>query len=204
MGDRLGGVFSALARLVRRELAQLKLRQMWHLAAGVVVAVAALFGGLDSVDAKPKVFGVGQAYSDGEFTLTVRGAVLVKDVQEGVRVIAPAEAGHVYLGLITTIRNDGTIPARLSDEFDLRDQPQKHFTGPFRISDGSFISGLGPKLTEKAAFLWQLPQSAIAPGSSVTVRVWQKRFTEMLVTYGKDWLASETSYAQIAVPVVKK
>ena len=197
-------MFSGLARLVRGELAQLKLRQMWHLAAGLVVAVAALFGGLDSVDAKPKVVSVGQAYSDGEFTLTVRGAVAVKDVQAGLRVIAPAEPGHVYLGLITTIRNDGTIPARLADEFDLRDQPQKRFTGVFRIDDGSYISGLGPKLTEKAAFLWKLPQSAIAPGSSVTVRVWQKKFTEMLVTYGKDWLASETSYAQITLPVVKK
>jgi hypothetical protein len=44
MVDRLGGMFSCVARLARGELAQLKLRQMWRLAAGLVVAVAALFG----------------------------------------------------------------------------------------------------------------------------------------------------------------
>lgn len=192
------------ARLVRGELAQLKLRQMWHLAAGSVVAVAALFGGLDSVDAKPKVFKVGQAYSDGEFTLTITRAAALNDVRAGVRVLAPAEPGHMYLGLVTTIRNDGAIPGRVTDELDLQDHPGKVFTGAFRIADGAVMPALGPKLTEKVAYIWKLPQSAVAPGSSVTLRIWQKKFTEMLVTYGKDWLTSETSYAQIVVPVVKK
>lgn len=37
-------MFSGLARLARGELAQQKFRQIWRLAAGLVVAVAALFG----------------------------------------------------------------------------------------------------------------------------------------------------------------
>jgi hypothetical protein len=76
MADKLGGMLSGLKRFVRGELARLKLVQMWHLVAGAIVAVAALFGGLDSVDAKPKVFKVGQPYSDGEFTTTVDKAVV--------------------------------------------------------------------------------------------------------------------------------
>jgi len=44
MVDRLGGMFSGLARLARGELAKQKFRQIWRLAAGLVVAVAALFG----------------------------------------------------------------------------------------------------------------------------------------------------------------
>jgi hypothetical protein len=202
--DRLSNVRSAAARLVREELVRLKLRQMWHLAAGAVLAVAALFGGLDSVDAKPKAFNAGQAYSDGEFTLTIARAVALDEVRAGARVVAPAERGHVYLGLLTTIRNDGTIPARLDDELDLQGQPHKKFTGVFRIADSSVITALGPKLTEKVAYLWNLPQSAIPAGSVVTVRIWQKRFTELLVTYGKDWIRSETSYAQITLPVAVK
>jgi hypothetical protein len=38
----------------------------------------------------------------------------------------------------------------------------------------------------------------------VTLRVWQKQLRELVVTYGKDWLSSETVYAQIVVPVVKR
>jgi hypothetical protein len=37
MADRLGRMFSGVARLIRGELAQLKLRQMWHLAPKSVV-----------------------------------------------------------------------------------------------------------------------------------------------------------------------
>jgi hypothetical protein len=37
----------------------------------------------------------------------------------------------------------------------------------------------------------------------VTLRVWQKQLREMVVTYGKGWLPSETSFARIDVPVVK-
>jgi len=128
-------MLSALARLVRGELAQLKLRQMWHLAAGLVVAVAALFGGLDSVDAKPKVFNVGQAYSDGEFTLTIARAAILDDVRAGERVLAPAKPGRVCLGMVMTIRNDGTIRGLLKDELDLPDQPRKQFTGSPSLPD---------------------------------------------------------------------
>jgi hypothetical protein len=167
-----------------------------------VVAVAALFGGLDSVDAKPKVFNVDQPYSDGQFTVTVERAAIRDEISAGDHVVAPAEPGHVYLGLVTMVRNDGTIRGLLEHELDLRDQPRKEFTGVFRHADGSNLPSLGPKLTDELVFLWKLPNSAIAPGSKVTVRVWQKMFSEMMVTYGKDWLASETSYAQVTMPVV--
>jgi hypothetical protein len=208
MADKLGGMLSGLKRFVRGELARLKLVQMWHLVAGAIVAVAALFGGLDSVDAKPKVFKVGQPYSDGEFTTTVQKAIVLDDVRAGKRVVQRAEPGRVYLGLVSTIRNDGPIQGGLSlglkgEEFDLQ-QPHKEFVGAFRIADASMVTSLGPKLSEKVVFLWKLPRSAVAAGSSATFRVWQKQLHEMMVTYGRDWLPSETSFAQIDVPVVKQ
>jgi len=82
-------------------------------------------------------------------------------------------------------------------------QPHKEFLGAFRIADSSAVVALGPKLSEKVVFLWKVPRSEVAAGSTVTLRVWQKQLREMVVTYGKDWLASETVYAQIVVPVVK-
>jgi hypothetical protein len=208
MADRLSGMLSGLRRFIRGELVQLKLPQMWHLVAGAVVAVAALFGGLDSVDAKPKVFKVGQAYSDGEFTVNVEGAVLLDDVRAGKRVIMPATPDHIYLGLVSVVRNDGPIQGSLSAaasdaEFDLQ-QPHKELLGAYRIADSSMVVALGPKLSEKLVFLWKVPRSEVAVGSKVTLRVWQKQLREMVVTYGRAWLPSETSFAQIDVPVVKR
>jgi hypothetical protein len=207
MADKLGGMLSGLKRFVRGELARLKLVQMWHLVSGAIVAVAALFGGLDSVDAKPKVFKVGQPYSDGEFTTTVDKAIVLDDVRAGKHVVMPAVPGRTYLGLVSTVRNDGPIQGGLSlgtkdAEFDLQ-EPSKEFMGAFRIADASMVTSLGPKLSEKVVFLWKLPSRAIAAGSSASFRVWQKQLHEMMVTYGRDWLASETSFAQIDVPVVK-
>ncbi len=207
MADKLSGMWGGLKRFIRGELAGLKLPQMWHLIAGAVVAVAALFGGLDSVDARPTVFKTGQAYSDGEFTVNVVKALALDDVRAGKRVVMPAEPGRVYLGLVSTIRNDGPIQGGLSmgtkdAEFDLQ-QPSKEFMGAFRIADASMVPALGPKLSEKVVFLWKLPRDAISVGSNVTLRVWQKQLREMVVTYGKGWLASETSFAQVVVPVVK-
>lgn len=201
-------MLSGLKRFIRGELVRLKLPQMWHLVAGVIVAVAALFGGLDSVDAKPTVFNVGQAHSDGEFTVTVQRAVLLDDVRAGKRVVQPADPGHVYLGLVSTIRNDGPIQGGLSmgskdAEFDLQ-LPHNEFIGAFRIDDASMVTSLGPKLSDQVVFLWKLPRAAIVAGSRVTLRVWQKQLREMVVTYGRAWLASETSFAQIDVPVVKR
>jgi hypothetical protein len=198
-------MLSRLKRFIRGELAQLKLPQMWHLVAGAVVAVAALFGGLDSVDAKPTVFKVGQPYSDGEFTVTVERARLLDDVRAGTRVLMPAVAGHVYLGVVSTLRNDGPIRGPLSVssnnvEFDLQ-QPDKEFVGAFRVADGSVVGSLGPKISEQVVFLWKMPRDAVKAGSDVTLRVWRKQLQEMVVTYGKDWLASETNYAQVVVPV---
>jgi hypothetical protein len=199
-------MFSGLTRFIRGELAQLKLPQMWHLVAGAIVAVAALFGGLDSVDTKPTVFKVGQPHSDGEFTVTVHKAIALDDVRAGKRVIMPAGPGHIYLGLVSTVRNDGPIQGSLmgfnDPEFDLQ-QPHKDFVGAFRIADASAAVALGPKLSEQVVFLWKLPRNAIAVGSDVALRVWQKQLRELVVTYGKTWLPSETSYAQIVLPVVK-
>ncbi|WP_292989270.1 hypothetical protein [Mycobacterium sp.] len=197
-----------LKGFIRGELAQLKLPQLWHLVAGAIIAVAALFGGLDDVDAKPVVFNVGQPYSDGEFTLTVKRALLFDEIRAGKHVVAAAKPGYDYLAVASTVRNDGPIRGGLSmgardEEFDLR-EPHKEYVGAFRIADASIVSSLGPKISDDLLFVWKLPNGEVKPGSLVTLRVWKKELREMIVTYGKDWLSSETSSAQITLPVVKR
>jgi len=195
-------------RFIRGELAQLKLPQLWHLVAGAIIAVAALFGGLDSVDAKPTVFTVGQPYSDGEFTVTVKRALLLDEVLAGKHVVAASKPGYSYLGVVSTVRNDGPIQGNLSmgssEEEFVPQQMKKEYVGAFRIADSSVVSSLGPKISDELLFLWKVPSGEIKPGFSVTLRVWKKQLQEMVVTYGKAWLPSDTSFAQITLPVVKR
>jgi hypothetical protein len=80
----------------------------------------------------------------------------------------------MYLGVVTELRNDGTVPGRLRDRLDLRDVPQKEYFGAFRFRDGSPIQTLGPGLTEQLVFAWQLPESVVTSVHSVTIRVWKK------------------------------
>ena len=90
----------------------------------------------------------------------------------------------MYLGVVATLRNDGTVPGRLRDELDVRDLPGKEFVGAFRFRDGSPIQTLGPALTEPLVFAWLLPDSARQSVQSVSIRVWRKKYTQLMVTYG--------------------
>lgn len=170
-------------------LAQRRVRQWWQSGLVAILAVAAVFGGLDTVDTKATPFAQGEEFSDGQFLLTVERARLVDKMEGGGRVVAPAKPGLVYLGVVATLRNDGTVPGRLRNELDLRDVPDSEFYGAFRNRDGSPISNLGPGLSEQIVFAWRLPVDALQSGSVITVRVWKKAFRQLMVTYGgKEWL----------------
>lgn len=186
-------------RGLRQRFADLKIGTIGRLALFVVVIVTAAFGGLDTVDKDVTPFAPGDEFSDGQYTLTVERARLV-DALKGT--IASARPGKVYLGVVATLRNDGTVPGRLRDELDLRDLPDKEFVGAFRFRDGSPIQTLGPGLTEQLVFAWLLPNSARQSVRSVSIRVWKKKYTQLMVTYGgKEWIESVTDYGQTNVPV---
>jgi hypothetical protein len=189
--SRVGQWFAA------RSLAQIQ--RMFLL---VVLVVTAAFGGLDTVDTRATLFKPGEEFSDGEFTVTIERARLVTELKGGGHTLGPAKPGMRYLGVVATLRNDGTVPGRLRDELDLRDQPDQQFFGAYRNRDGSPIQTLGPGLTESVAFMWTLPETALQPGQSVTLRVWRKKYTQLMVTYGgKEWIEDLFHYGQTTVSV---
>ncbi|MEB3069252.1 hypothetical protein [[Mycobacterium] vasticus] len=186
---------------LRGEFGRLKLKQLRAVAAGLILAVAGLFGGLDTVNAGPTVFAADEPHSDGEFTLTVMRASVVDELRAGRRVVARAQPGRKFLGVVADVRNDGTIPGRLLGEMTLRDPDQNTSVGVFRIHDGSPATTLGPGLSEQLVFVWRVPEGEIHPDSEVTLRVTGKRFTELLVTYGRNWIDNPGDYAEITLPV---
>lgn len=174
---------------------------MGQLLTVAILAATALFGGLDTVSTTVTSFKPGDQFSDGPFTVTVDRASFPREIRAGTWLVAPKAEGVRYLAVVATLHNDGTVPASVDDELDLRDEPNKRFFGVFRIADGSRITRIGPGLSEEVATLWTLPEDALRDGDSVTLRVWKKEFHELMVTYGQTWLDSLTEYGQVSVPV---
>lgn len=184
-----------------RRLSRLNFAQMRRIALLLVLAATAAFGGLDTVDKRVTPFNVAEEFSDGQFTITVERARFIQELRGGMATIGAAQPGKVYLGVVATVDNTGTVPGRLRDLVDLQDLPGKEFFGTFRFRDGSAIQTLGPGLTEQLVFTWLLPESSAKSVQAVTIRVWKKTFTQLMVTYGgKEWIDTD-DYGQVVVPV---
>jgi hypothetical protein len=185
---------------LRQRFAGFSFGHAWRLTLFVAVIVTAAFGGLDTVDKQVTPFKPGEEFSDGENTVTIERARLVDELKG---TYATAKPGKLYLGVVATVRNDGTVPGRLRDEVDLRDVQDTKFVDVFRLRDGSSVQTLGPGLSEQLVFAWLLPDSAAKTLQSVKIRVWKKKYTQLMVTYGgKEWIESVTDYGQTDVPVM--
>ncbi len=172
------GVTASLTGRVRRWFAGLGFAQMWRLAVVLVLAATAAFGGLDNVNTAVTVFEPGQEFNDGQYTLTVERA-----------------------SVVVPIRNDGDTPGNLLRAIDLTGFPQQRFSGVYRMADSTYNANLGPGLAQQSAFFWEVPAGSIADGEEVTLRVWKKKFTELMVSWGQAWIDDATDYGQISVPV---
>jgi hypothetical protein len=181
-----------------RWFARLSAPQTRRVALLLVLVATAAFGGLDTVNKQVTPFTPGQEFNDGEYSVTVERARLVDELKG---TFGSPKPGIKYLGVLITLRNDGTVPGRLRDLLDLRGVPEKKFFGAFRFRDGSAIQTLGAGLTEKLVFAWQVPDAVAKTLQSVTIRVWKKTYTQLKVTYGgKEWIDTD-DYGQVNVPV---
>ncbi len=189
---------------VRRWVSGLGVSQIRTIVVVAILAATAAFGGLDTVAKTATTFKPGEAFSDGQFTVTLERAVLVSSIKAGTRTVAPEKPGRRYLGIVAGVTNDSTVPGTLTDELDVRGLPDLEPVGAMRLTDGMPVGFLGPGLTEQVAFIWEMPADALRDGDTVTVRIWQKQYHELLVTYGKAWLDSLTDYGQAEIPLQEK
>ncbi|HZQ32967.1 MAG TPA: hypothetical protein VFB19_14680 [Mycobacterium sp.] len=194
------GIPRAVPSLARGWVGKLGFHQAWQIALAVFLAATAAFGGLDTVDNKVTPVKAGEPFDDGEFNVTIERASAVDEIRAATLKEA-AVPGQRYLGVVATLRNNGTIPASLEDEIDLRDHPDAEYVQTYRYADGSVITTLQPGLTEQLVYVWQLPQSQLQPGTLVTIRLWRKQFREFTTSYGRGWVDSITEYGEIELPV---
>lgn len=166
-----------------------------------VLAVTALFGGLDTVDAKVTSFKPGDEFNDGGLSVKVLRATLVSQLTAGERILMTAGSGSQYLAVVAAVKNTSTVDVPLAKELDLRGEPDAKWVDAMRLADGSRTSRIGPGLTDEIAFIWQLPVDALHVGDSVTLRVWKQQYRELSVAYGKGWTDSLTSYGKVVIPV---
>lgn len=176
--------------------------KQWRQAALVtVLAGTALFGGLDTVNKAVTIVKPGEEYKAGLVTVTVQRASLVPEVVGAGRVLYPAKPGRRYLGVVMTIKNNGTVPTTFDFLVDLRDQPDSRRLGASRMIDGSHVGRFGAGLTDDLVLMWELPESALSVGDTITLRIWNQQITEYKVSYGTGWVTSQTDYGQVTVPV---
>lgn len=177
----------ARAQSLTSRLAGLGPRRLGKVAAVLGLAVTAAFGGLDRVDPSVTAVKPGQSYDDGALAITVKRARLVPTLTAGDRVLSTAEPGSQYLAVVAALANDGTEPVPLGREIDLL-ATEATQVGAFRLADGTSTAYLGPGLSDEFAFVWQLPETVLRPGQTVSLRIWKKQYRELMVGSGKGWV----------------
>ncbi|MBU3751314.1 MAG: hypothetical protein FGM52_12875 [Mycobacterium sp.] len=88
---------------------------------------------------------------------------------------------------MAALANDGTEPVPLGREIDLL-ATEATQVGAFRLADGTSTAYLGPGLSDEFAFVWQLPETALRPGQTVSLRIWKKQYRELMVGSGRGWV----------------
>ena len=111
--------------------ARLTAPQTRRVALLLVLVATAAFGGLDTVNKQVTPFKPGEEFNDGEYTVTVDRARLVDELKG---TYGSPKPGIKYLGVLATVRNDGTVPGRLRDQMDLRDVKGQSSSAPSGIA----------------------------------------------------------------------
>ncbi|EIU14620.1 hypothetical protein MA5S0422_1039 [Mycobacteroides abscessus 5S-0422] len=202
------GVVGRLTTWIRSWWHDLEFVQMWHVVAVAAILATAGFGGLDQVDKTPQTFDLGKPFDNGEFTITVKKAVLRSEIMGDGAVIAKEKPGRTYLAVLAEVTNNSDRADVVSGNFSLPNMAdaqdtsliQRQRPSVFRVEDGSFLVMLQPDITEKVAVVWSIPSAAVLPGSQVSVQVPYRKFSRGLVLYGEGWVDDGKS-ATTSVPV---
>lgn len=176
---------------------------IWFLVGlGIILGVSALFGGLDDADLsarQPPVVAAGEEIVRDEFTTTVHSARLT-DVTPGYSF--EPEEGFTYLVVEATVTNNGLVTTiSFSDLLAIDSLEEPVATRIVRLIDNSTLPQANPGVPTEIAFVWEVPEDAVAPGDTVRLTVNAKTFTrDGDVTFGSYWSDPQPSaYVELEV-----
>ena len=195
-----GSAATTVTERFRQWLAGWGLKEWRRAVLVTVLAATAAFGGLDTVNDKVTELKPGEQFNTGEFEMTVHRATLVNEVRAGKKVLYSPNPGTLYLGLVVTAHNIGTLPGVLDKPVQLVGLPAATTLAAIRMADGTLSGRLGPGLTDQVVLLWQVPEAALSVGDDLRVRI-MKEVRKLSATYGQGWVANPDNYAQLTVPV---
>lgn len=190
----------------REELPDIKVRgrsvRTWMLSAGgVLLAISAVFGGLEeAADETPQVE-AGTAIDTGRFEVTVQRVVTVKELKP----LFTPDPGGSLIAVVTRLKvTDDTGATPPSDLIRLTGVPGIKDTdaplGTTNIRDATMNPVLTPEYGEEVAYVWKLPKATELPTEvSLTVQGYQ-HVEESILDHHEKWLP-DTIAAQSTVTV---
>ncbi|GAA1594642.1 hypothetical protein GCM10009789_55870 [Kribbella sancticallisti] len=165
----------------------------WMLSAGaVVLAISAVFGGLDKAAAETPQVAAGTPIDTGQFEVTIQRVVTVADLKPLFR----PDNGGALIAVVTKLKvTDDTGVAPPSDLIRLIGVPGIKDTdrpiGTTNLRDQTRDPVLTPEAAEDVAYVWKLPKATELPTEvKLTVRAYEHQ-DESLLDHHEKWLPGE-------------
>jgi len=162
--------------------------------AGVALAASAAFGGLEDAPKEPlPALEAGEAFTGAQLAIAIDRVVLIDAFPE--QYILPEE-GNRLLVIVATIENLWDRPVGSSNEWGVAsnirptgvagidaDSPPSEVSV---LSDATTLPELQSGVPVELAFMWEVPEGALADGEELQVDVYDKEYTaDGFVTYGE-------------------
>ncbi|NIK54492.1 hypothetical protein [Kribbella shirazensis] len=176
------------------EFQDLKVRgrsvRTWALSAGaVLLAISAVFGGLEKADDETPQVEAGTAIDTGRFEVTVQRVVVVKDLKP----LFTPDNGGVLIAVVTKLKvtdDTGTVPP--SDLVRLIGVPGVKDTdrplGTTNLRDATMNPVLTPDAAEDVAYVWKLPKASALPTEvRLTVQGYE-HVADSILDHHEKWL----------------
>ncbi|WP_350278957.1 hypothetical protein [Kribbella sp. HUAS MG21] len=176
------------------EFQDLKVRgrtvRTWALSAGaVLLAISAVFGGLEKAGDETPQVAAGTAIDAGRFEVTIQRVVTVKDLKP----LFTPDDGGALIAVVTKLKvtdDTGTVPA--SDLIRLVGVPGVKDTdaplGTTNLRDATMNPVLTPDAAEDVAYVWKLPKAGQLPTEvKLTVQGYEY-IADSILDHHEKWL----------------
>lgn len=179
-------------RRVVRLIDSVPTRWWFTVAGAAVLAVSALFGGLDDASraaVEPPVLEAGESFAGPELTTVVHSAEVADDAPG---LAFEPEEGFTYFVVTATVTNNYTVSTIVIGDLLQLEWLGGETNGEadriFLVSDETSLPYAHPDVPMEVAYIWELPEDTVLAGDTVQIAIRSKTLTvDGDVTYGSYW-----------------